>query len=502
MGAPRFGTQANGNYQVFCVWADRPDRIREARLARELAQSGEAVILMYFNTLSKMEREDLMRSTWKDGSSVPILDETLFDFLTQIYGDRFRNFLEASLPYTATNPYNPETDFGLRVAPEMFYGREQLADDIEAITGGTSILFGGRQLGKTVLLRHVEERFHQPELRNYAWFVDLKAEGYVARSERDPHDIFDILFERFTRDNILDPEAQPRSPQDVRRSIQNKFEHNRQLRVLAMFDEADSFLVLDGEKQFEVVEALRALMNSTSNRFKVVFAGLHSVQRYAYAPNTPFYNLGFNRNTPRRGGIGPLRDGEARQLVEDPSYLLGFRFQPAAVSRLLSYTIRHPALIQFFCHELIETYRRDHSDQNQNPPFKIGTDIVDKVYNHQNIRNEIKRRFEATFELDPKYQVISLAMIFDQERERPPERWSLDRIRESCESYCPQTFNCENLSDLDLRSLLDELIGLGILAPDGDLYRIRSSLIAQMFGNGEDVMAELGRLGDSEPFLV
>ena len=127
------------------------DRIREARLARELAQSGEAVILMYFSTLSKMEREDLMRSTWKDGSSVPILDETLFDVLTQIYGDRFRNFLEASLPYTATNPYNPETDFGLRVAPEMFYGREQLADDIEAITGGTSILFGGRQLGKTVL---------------------------------------------------------------------------------------------------------------------------------------------------------------------------------------------------------------------------------------------------------------------------------------------------------------------------------------------------------------
>ena len=55
-------------------------------------------------------------------------------------------------------------------------------------------------------------------------------------------------------------------------------------------------------------------------------------------------NLGFNPNSPRRGGIGPLSDHEARNLVEQPFSLLGFRFEPLVVDKILSYTNRHPSL--------------------------------------------------------------------------------------------------------------------------------------------------------------
>ena len=62
------------------------------------------------------------------------------------------------------------------------------------------------------------------------------------------------------------------------------------------------------------------------------------------------------------------------------------------------------------------------------------------------------------------------------------------------------TFDKENLDDLELTSLLNELIGLGILAEDGTSYRMRNSLIPQMFGI--EIDRKLKELEDSEPFHV
>ena len=51
-------------------------------------------------------------------------------------------------------------------------------------------------------------------------------------------------------------------------------------------------------------------------------------------------------------------------------------------------------------------------------------------------------------------------------QERPTQNWSLEEIRDHCQSCCPLTFDPENMNDLELRSLLNELIGLGVLAED------------------------------------
>ena len=96
-----------------------------------------------------------------------MLDEILLEFLARadkgahwFLGNRLRNFLAVALPYTAANPYNPETaGWGARVPQEMFYGREELASDIMKMRDGTSIVFGGRQLGKTALLSTLRRLF-------------------------------------------------------------------------------------------------------------------------------------------------------------------------------------------------------------------------------------------------------------------------------------------------------------------------------------------------------
>ena len=118
-----------------------------------------AIVVLYLNALTEAERHDIRSECWANDLTIPIVDEVLLAFLARCEGDRFRPFLEVSLPFTAANPYNPETaGWGSRVAPEMFYGREQLAREIEAMRDGTSLIFGGRQLGKTALLRRVVKK--------------------------------------------------------------------------------------------------------------------------------------------------------------------------------------------------------------------------------------------------------------------------------------------------------------------------------------------------------
>ena len=161
-GAPQFGSRANGTYHIFCFWEDaRPDLIRIVPDVRHLGKGGQSgVIVLYLGALTEDERQDIRRRALAEDATVAILDEILLGFLARGEGNRFRKLLAVALPYAPANPYNPvTTGWGARVPHEMFYGREELASSIMTMRGGTSLVFGGRQLGKTALLRYVETTF-------------------------------------------------------------------------------------------------------------------------------------------------------------------------------------------------------------------------------------------------------------------------------------------------------------------------------------------------------
>lgn len=491
-GAPLFGSQADGVYHVFCLWDTRPDRIWHINPLREKARRDDqnAVILLYMDALTVAERNEIKRHSWELEQSVAVIDETLIEFLAGYDRDIFEALLHTTLPYSAANPYNEVTrGWSARVWPEMFYGRERLARELRNMQGGNCV-FGGRQLGKTSLLQHVKSPFHMPDERHYAWFIDLKDKGYVPDSDKRSEDIRAIILEELVNENLISREEADRGKDDINRALRALFQRDPQLRVLIMFDEADAFLEKDWENGFSAIESMRVAMRDCDNKVKVVFAGLHSVQRYARVPNNPFPTLGYDPNSPRRGGIGPLSYGDAQRLVEEPFSVLGFRFDDLAVDRILSYTHCHPSLTQFFCHQLIETFRKENVDAT--PPFIIRSEEVDRVSRMPSIQNGIKRRFEATFELDPKYHAICLAMLSDSERDSP--RWALGDILDSCRFWWPNAFGDAVMSEQDLKSLLDELIGLGILVEDGISYRMRSPLITRMFGSQEEILGNMAEL--------
>lgn len=495
-GAPLFGAQANGVYHVFCLWEPRPDRIWFNALTEVAEGSQNAVIALYLDALTASERNEIKRRSWRDNLSVAVVDEMLMEFLARRGGGEFGDFLEAALPYSDANPYNPvTTGWGARVSPEMFYGRERTAREIHRMRDGNCIIFGGRQLGKTSLLQHVRNQFHRPDENRFAWFIDLKDKGFVSERDKPSEDINAVILGEFLNDNLISPEEAEYGANDINLALRRVFQKNPQLRVLAMFDESDAFLEKDAENGFRAIESMRVAMRDgdIGGRFKVVFAGLHSVQRYACEPNSPFQNLGFDPNSPRRGGIGPLLYGDARKLVEEPLRFLGFRLDELVADRILSYTHCHPSLTQFFCHQLIQTFREENADAS--PPFAIRGEDVDRVYRMSNIQNGVKRRFEATFELDSKYHAICLAMLYDQTQDSGRVRqWRLDDVRDSCGEWWPDTFGDGAMRENDLKSLLDELIGLGILVGDGSAYRMRSPLIARMFGSENQILDSIEKL--------
>ena len=87
--------------------------------------------------------------------------------------ERLAALFRCTLPFSAVEPY--VTTSGL-VPPELFYGREHEQRSIMD-RHGTCFIYGGRQLGKTALLRRVERDFHNPRSRHLAKWIDLKVGG-------------------------------------------------------------------------------------------------------------------------------------------------------------------------------------------------------------------------------------------------------------------------------------------------------------------------------------
>lgn len=268
-----------------------------------------------------------------------------------------------------------------------------------------------------------------------------------------------------------------------------------QRRVLVLFDEADSFLGADAQNSFQVVERLRSLMQETQSRFKVVFAGLHNVQRFNDIPNQPLAHFGENLL------VGPLEASSARELVREPLETLGYRIvDETTVLKVLSYTNYHPGLIQYFCYELVR--RLQNRRPSSGPPYQVKSEDVEAVYRSSQARKVIRERLDWTLALDPRYQCIAWAMIYDQKETRDSyvRSFSVNELLQRAREWWPQGF--DDVLTEGLRGLLGEMVGLGILVhnQDKNQYMLRSPNLVRLMGTEEDIEDHLLELSDkSQP---
>lgn len=287
-----------------------------------------------------------------------MVDDALMIFLCGERGPRLPVLFDGALPFTYVETY--ATTAGL-VPPEMFYGRRRERASI-VNPMGSCFIFGGRQLGKTALLRDVARAFHDPRAGQITLWFDLKAHGLGY--DRSIDELWGLLAAELKQPALgVVPSNMPlqAGPDVLLDHIRRWLEQDGSRSILLLLDEADRFLQHDGrgeaqngKPQGEFVRAarLKGLMDRTNRRFKVVFAGLHNVQRTTRLANHPLAHYGEPIN------IGPLLDDgewrEARALIERPAASLGYRFEsPDLVTRILSQTNYYPSLIQLYCSHLL-----------------------------------------------------------------------------------------------------------------------------------------------------
>lgn len=116
-------------------------------------------------------------------ASFLVIDRVLALYLAmQSSNERLPAMLQCTLPYTI---YQPFTNGSGSTADEMFFGRVSELASIRDMAGA-SIVYGGRQLGKTALLERAMHLDHNPARREFAIKADFKG-------HRGEQDFLDIL---------------------------------------------------------------------------------------------------------------------------------------------------------------------------------------------------------------------------------------------------------------------------------------------------------------------
>lgn len=251
--------------------------------------------------------------------------------------------LQCTLPYTI---YQPFTNGSGSTADEMFFGRVSELASIRDMNG-TSIVYGGRQLGKTALLERAMHLDHNPAHKVYAIKADFKGH----RGEREFLDILvSACNDAFEKNGIkLSPCS---SILEFCSQIRRLLDNDRIATLRLLLDETDDFLDSISATSYNEILPLIELQRGSNRRFKFVLAGLHNVCRAKNA----------TRNNGLFGQLGnplcvkPLTPADARNLLVRPLRYLGFRVtNESHVDTILTNTNYYPGIIQFFGYTLVQT---------------------------------------------------------------------------------------------------------------------------------------------------
>ncbi|WP_414588838.1 sigma-70 family RNA polymerase sigma factor [Scytonema sp. PCC 10023] len=492
---PAYGSEAKGRYRILCVW-DRPP---EEDILNAVGDTsvGSKVLVFHFGRMTEKRRRDLARLCRERRRTFMVIDDAIMFYLCGERGARLPILFECTLPFTFLEPYTTTSGF---VPPEMFYGREQERRSIIAPTG-SCFIYGGRQLGKTVLLRFVERTFHSPRQGKIAIWLDLKAEaiGY----DRDIDEIWNLLAAELKRLGVIPDTTSSRvKPDELFKQIQHWLEQDENRQILLLLDEADKFLEADSKKSTADKEKgdfirsarLKGLMDRTNRHFKVVFAGLHNVQRTTKLENHPLAHLG------EPICIGPLLNNgemrEARGLIERPFASIGYRFEsPDLVTRILSQTNYYPSLIQLYCQQLLRHVTNPdiaNFDAKDSPPYIITSQQVDDAYNNQDLRKAIRDRFMWTLQLDRRYEVIAYTIANGsiESENGMVNGFGVSWIRNEVLTWWYEGF--QGLSSDEIQVLLEEMVGLGVLrVTSKGRFTLRSPNVLLLMGTPEEIEAAL-----------
>ncbi len=488
---PHFGSRAQGRYRVVVF----KDRLSPEDLLQRIGDSTQQTATIVISLTRSPQRfwPDLARLSKERQRSFLLLDESILLTLLAQRGSRLASWFSIALPLTYSEPYDASAGF---VPPEMFYGRTSELEGVKA-QGRCYFIYGGRQLGKTALLRRAEKTFHEPGADRYAVWVDLLALGIGER--RPASDVWLSFSDKLRELNLPGLDLPPVNPgkqtsiDGFLAALKAFIQAKPGRRILLLLDEADHFFEQDGRQESAYAETrrLKQLMDETERRFKVVFAGLHNVLRTVTTSNQPLGHL----NEAVR--IGPLMDEReiraAESLITQPIEAAGYEFEDRSlVMRVLAQTNYYPSLIQLYCTQLLRHMRETKLRRRDvaGPRFKIDETDIESVFSGRPLREAIRSKFRLTLQLDDRYEVIAYAIGLEALDPGFDHAQGIDWReiwRDCANSWWPEGF--ATTSERDFLGLLEEMVELGVLSPakSPEHFSLRNPNVLLLLGNKQEI---------------
>ncbi|MCU0881956.1 MAG: AAA family ATPase [Hyphomonadaceae bacterium] len=465
---PSFGSQANGNYTLLLVAESALNA-----LSNNIMSVPDGAIVLVMGTIPPRMRQQLAIAARNGNRPLAIVDDVAVAALASLPDVGLRAFFDSGLAWGFAEPYS---DVSEQTSVEMFFGRDRELRDLARLDG-PCLVYGGRQLGKTALLKQIELREHAGD--RVAIYCKIQRIGEAEQTSQ----IWPEIEQRLAQRGVQLGD-QPSTADRLQHWVQARPGRS----MIIMLDEADAFLENELANGFRQLDRIRSLMNDTNRRVKFIFAGLHNVQRFHLAPNSPLLHFGAPVN------VGPLMGSDweaARRMAIDPMAALGFRFQNANdATYMLSLVGFYPSLMQSFGKTVVREANSKIARREARAPLRIDRELINHCFNRQEFRADVVGKFRKTLELDPRYELITYALWeasrADSGTAGGTRGYPASRIREMADEWWPAGFADTNSLE-SFAALLDEMEQMGVLAKEGIHYRLRSRRIAAMLGTADEI---------------
>lgn len=443
--------------------------------------TSRGTIVLFNNAMTLPNRRSLAKSmkTNPNLKNIIVIDKVLALYLTRFDdAQRGKKMLQAALPFARVQPY---TQGGV-IAPEMFIGRSEELDQIRDMNGPVFV-YGGRQLGKSALLRQVKALENNPAQKNFAFFIDLKNLDAVQTLKK-------IVYELQNVKLLGEVDSWNNFSLEMHKLFDGQIEGvEPPAKILLLLDESDTFL---SSKDSELaIDTLRELLIAFSGRFKFVLAGLHKVIRFEQ--NSGFGNL-------NHISVLPFKPADAMELLLKPMSYLGFRVSDdSLLSAIFSRTNYYPGSIQYYCKMLVDAVSSNYAKQNfdvvKNPPYTLDDDYLKNMLGNREFQEEINQKFQITLHLDDDdyYEIIALAVAWIYYEHNRPVGVDVTEIKNICIMCGVEKIT--RLSDVELLSLLDEMVALNILRRIDGKFEFNRYAFWHMMGTESEVNEKLDSYG-------
>lgn len=432
--------------------------------------------------------------------------------------DAFQQVILPRLPGLAGRTYQK----GGPVAAELFRGRASVIDGL-TLPGGWTVLFSGRMMGKSSVLKQIKERYDREPTRTGQRKCLLVSTSGGNLLDPLLEELFSLLPLRIAEahrkelakmaiSHTVKPAERERR-EEVRLQIFRKVVQSvLDLHPLTLLiDEADEFATEDSQKprKLSLAWVLRDLENAKKERLRIVFAGFQTLHHEVIASNGAFANwFGYK-------ALEPFDRDEAVSLIQEPLADFGVQFlSESGVERVIEFTGKYPLMIQEVCERLMTRAisRRPRTGPESETVYLRAGD-VDVVCREESLRNRLRQTLSLNLDKYPRLKLVTYLILqasayraVNGSQERSMESFSSLDVRGTLLEWYGDRLSTY-FSETDIPRLLEELVALGLIgkAEEGGHFRFLNGTFAGMLRDNprfeEELLAlltEVANPSDSE----